>query len=239
MCVLIVSGLPVPSHGNEPGAAFVSIFNGRDLSGWDGQPGWWQVEEGAITAASTPDRPCEKHTYLIWRGGEPGDFELRLEYRLVGGNSGIQFRSREVPKWDTNGYQADMDAAGEWTGALFEHTRGGVALRGERVVVDADGTRHVTKFADSAKLMKEIKPTDWNDYRIVAKGERIALEINGVLMAEVTDHQRGQAALRGIIALQMHPGPPMKVQFRNLRIRIDDPKPEVGGENTRSTKAEQ
>ncbi len=214
----------------------VSIFNGRDLAGWEGEPGWWRVVDGAITAESTADKPCTKHTYLIWRGGEPGDFELRLEYRLTGGNSGIQFRSREVPTWDTNGYQADMDGAGEWTGALYEHTRGGIALRGERVLVDTDGTRHVTKLGDPAELLKKVKFNDWNDYRIVAKGERIALEINGVLMAEAIDHQCGQAARSGVIALQMHPGPPMKVQFRKVRIRTDDPKPQDNGEDSRSAK---
>ena len=109
-----------PAITAEPPAVeedFVAMFNGRDLSGWEGKPGWWFVEDATITAESTPEKPCEKHNYLFWRGGKPGDFELRLEYRLVGGNSGIQFRSRELPDWDTNGYQADMDAAGEWTGA--------------------------------------------------------------------------------------------------------------------------
>ncbi len=216
----VLSSLPTARSAESE---FVSIFNGQDLSGWEGKPGWWFVEDGAISARSTPEKPCEKHNYLMWRGGTPGDFELRLEYRLVGGNSGIQFRSRELPDWDTNGYQADMDATGEWTGALFEHNRGGIAMRGQRVVIDPDGTRHETQFADSATLLKKIKPNDWNDYRIVAQGDRIVLEINGALMAEAIDRQAGQAARRGVIALQMHPGPPMLVQFRNLRIRIDDP----------------
>jgi hypothetical protein len=223
VCVLVVSSLSRTSRCDEAEQGFVSIFTGRDLAGWEGQAGWWYVEDGAITAQSTPDKPCEKHTYLIWRGGTPADFELRLEYRLIGGNSGIQFRSREVPDWDTNGYQADMDASGEWTGALYEHARGGIALRGQRVVVEEDGTRHVSQIGDPARLLQKIKPNDWNDYRIVARGERLVLEINGVVMAEAIDRQRDQAAKRGILALQMHPGPPMKVQFRKLRIRIDDP----------------
>lgn len=222
---LLVSSPSGTTRGDELEQGFVSIFTGRDLAGWEGEPGWWYVEDGAITAQSTPDKPCKKHTYLIWRGGTPGDFELRFEYRLIGGNSGIQFRSREVPDWDTNGYQADMDATGEWTGALFEHTRGGIALRGERVVVDEDGTRHVAKIGDPAELLQKVKLNDWNNYRIVAKGERIVLEINGCVTAEAIDRQRGHAARSGILALQMHPGPPMKVQFRKLRIRIDDRQP--------------
>lgn len=221
----IAIGLSDASWGDEPKGEFVSIFNGRDLSGWEGESGWWSVEDGAITAQSTPDKPCKKHTYLIWRGGKPRDFELRLDYRLVGGNSGIQFRSREVPPWDTNGYQADIDAAGEWTGALYQHDRGAVALRGERVVIDPDGTRHVTEFADPDELLQRVKADDWNRYRIAANGERIVLTINGVQMAEANDRHRDLAARRGIIALQLHPGPPMKVQFRDIRLRIDDPKP--------------
>ena len=131
VCLWIALVSPVTTAGKGSEKPFVSIFNDRDLSGWEGEPGWWYVEDGAITAESTSDKPCKKQTYLIWRGAKPGDFELRAEYRLSGGNSGIQFRSREVPPWDTNGYQADLDAAGEWTGALFEHTRRGIALRGE------------------------------------------------------------------------------------------------------------
>lgn len=198
---------------------FTSMFNGRDLAGWEGRPGWWRVEDGAITSQSTLEKPCDRAHYLMWRGGRPGDFELRLEYRLVGGNSGIQFRSREVPEWDTSGYQADMEDADQWTGCLFEHTRGGVSMRGERTVIDPDGTKHVTSLGDPKALLAQVRKQEWNEYRIVARGAEISLAINGVVMCEVVDRQTGVAARDGVIALQMHPGPPMKVQFRNLRIR--------------------
>jgi hypothetical protein len=211
----------------EAEKGFVSIFNGHDLTEWTGEPGWWSVKDGAITAESTTAKPCVRHTYLVWDGGEPGDFDLRLEFRLTGGNSGVQFRSRRVPPWDVNGYQADMDSTGEWTGALFEHARGGIALRGQRVTIDEEGSRHITAIGDSAELLKKIKPEDWNSYRITAKGDQIALSINGELMAEASDRMRNYAARQGIIALQMHPGPPMKVQFRKLRIRIDDERTEA------------
>ncbi|HOC00035.1 MAG TPA: DUF1080 domain-containing protein, partial [Verrucomicrobiota bacterium] len=91
---------------------FTPMFNGKDLAGWEGKPGWWRVENGCITSESTPEKPCPTAHYLMWRGGKPGDFELRLEYRLVGGNSGVQFRSKELPEWDTSGYQADMEDGG-------------------------------------------------------------------------------------------------------------------------------
>jgi len=200
-------------------AGFIPMFNGRDLTGWEGKPGWWRVEDGAITSQSTPEKPCDRAHYLMWRGGQPGDFDLRLEYRLVGGNSGIQFRSRELPDWDTSGYQADMEDGDQWTGCLFEHTRGGVSMRGERTVIAPDGAKRVTALGDPKKLLAKVRPQEWNSYRIVARGNEIALHINGVVMCEVVDNQTGLAARDGVIALQMHPGPPMKVQFRNLRIK--------------------
>ncbi|HRZ57653.1 MAG TPA: DUF1080 domain-containing protein, partial [Candidatus Paceibacterota bacterium] len=156
---------------------FTPMFNGKDLAGWEGKPGWWRVENGCITSESTPEKPCPTAHYLMWRGGKPGDFELRLEYRLVGGNSGVQFRSKELPEWDTSGYQADMEDGGQWTGCLFEHTRGGVSMRGEKVVIDLDGTRHVTPIGDPAELLKRVRKQDWNCYRIIALGDQIVLEI--------------------------------------------------------------
>ncbi|MAG58970.1 MAG: heme-binding protein [Planctomycetes bacterium] len=215
--VLLSSCTAAPLEPNPQD--FVSIFNGKDLSGWEGKEGWWTVEEGAITAESTLKKPCQRHNYLMWRGGEPADFELRLDYRIVGGNSGIQFRSRELPNWDTRGYQADLEAGPQWSGALFEHERGGIAMRGQKVTIAADGKKQVTQFADSALLEKQIHKNDWNSYRIVARGAEIRLFINGTLMSHAIDHQTGKAARKGRLALQMHPGPPMKVQFRNLRLK--------------------
>ena len=137
-----------------------------------------------------------------------------------GGNSGIQFRSRELPDWDTSGYQADIEDGQQWTGCLFEHTRGGVSMRGERTVIAPDGAKHVTALGDPKKLLAKVRPHEWNRYRIVARGNEITLSINDVVMCEVVDNQTGIAARDGVIALQMHPGPPMKVQFRNLRIKL-------------------
>lgn len=217
---VVVSASALAAAEAEEG--FESMFNGKDLTGWEGKPGGWYVEDGLMTSQSTKENPCVKHHYLMWRGGQPGDFELRLSYRIVGGNSGIQFRSREVPNWDTNGYQADLEAGPQWTGALFQHQRGGVAMRGEKVTIDADGRKTVTSIGDPAELQKHIKPEDWNDYHIIARGPECILKINGRVMSHAIDRDRKKACHRGVIALQMHPGPPMKVQFRNLRIKILD-----------------
>lgn len=202
---------------------FVPMFNGKDLTGWEGKPGWWTVEDGTITSQSTPEKPCPSAHYLMWRGGKPADFEMRFEFRIQGGNSGVQFRSLELPEWDTNGYQADIEDGEQWTGCLFEHKRVGLGMRGEEVIIDKDGTKHVTPMGDPKKLLSYVKKNDWNEYRISAIGNEITLSINGVVMTHVTDNQEGAAARDGVIALQMHPGPPMKIQFRNLRIQNFSP----------------
>ena len=212
---------PQPCESEE---GFESMFNGEDLSGWEGLPGAWWVEDGAITAESTPEQPCTQSHYLMWRGGEPADFELRLKYRISGegGNSGIQVRSLELPDWDTYGYQADFDVEGQWTGALFEHKRGGIAMRGEDVTIDADGTRHVASLGDADELLRHVHPDDWNEYHVLARGNEVVLSINGVRMARVVDNEEG-VLRKGVIGLQKHAGPPMRVQFKDLRIRcLDD-----------------
>jgi hypothetical protein len=201
-------------------AGFTPIFNGKDLTGWDGKPGWWKVEDGALTAESTPEKPCEAANYLIWRGGQPADFELIADFRLsAAGNSGIQLRSQALPNWDTSGYQADMSGDGELVGFVYEHTRGLIAGRGERVSIGPDGKREAAKLGDAAELLKIYKKEDWNTYRIICRGPEITLFINGTLMCQFTDRDAQQAASQGIIALQMHPGPPMKIEFKNIRLK--------------------
>jgi hypothetical protein len=237
--------LSLSSPAAEIETGFTSMFNGKDLTGWEGLAGAWRVVDGAITAESTPDKPCKKAHYLMWRGDKPGDFELRADFRLqgAGGNSGIQFRSRELPNWDTSGYQADIENGDQWTGCLFEHTRGGVAMRGEKVIIAKDGKKTVSpvavpgkvqdliagngaaggRLSCSAALLNQVKQGEWNSYTIIARGPEITLKINDIVMCQVTDQQAGTAAKDGVIALQMHPGPPMKVQFKNLRIKLLEP----------------
>ena len=220
LSIVATTGLLSAAETAESEKGFVSMFNGKDLDGWEGKPGGWTIEDGTITGQSTKENPCKKAHYLMWRGGKPADFVLRFRYKLIGGNSGVQIRSREIPNWDTRGYQADMEAGTQWTGCLFEHARGGMAMRGTKVVIDKDGKKNITRFAESADLQKKVNANDWNDYEVTAEGNHIVLKINGQLMAELYDNQLGKAASDGVIALQMHPGPPMKVQFKNLRIRL-------------------
>lgn len=201
----------------EPG--FVSMFDGETLDGWSGKPGGWWVEDGALTSESTKKKPCEKHHYLFWEEDEPGDFILRFEYRVVGGNSGVQIRSEKRPDYDAWGYQADIEAGEQWTGCLFQHDRGAVVERGNKAVIGAEGSRTDEAFAKPEDLQALIKQEDWNTYEVEAKGSVITLRINGHLMCTVDDRDEKLSRRKGFIALQMHPGPPMKVQFKNLRIK--------------------
>ena len=201
---------------------FTSIFDGKTLEGWDGDPDFWRVEDGAITAQTTKEKPLQANTFIIWREGELADFELKIEYRIFGGNSGIQYRSFEVEgqKWVIGGYQADLDAANEWSGVNYgEKFRDILAKRGEEVVIGEDGERKVVgSVGDSEELRSGIKKEDWNEYHIIAKGNHLLQKINSVLMSELTDNDK-IARASGLLALQLHTGAPMKVQFRNIRVK--------------------
>ena len=197
------------------------LFNGKDLTGWDGNPKVWSVEEGVIVGRTTAESPLAENTFLIWRDGEPGDFLLRLKYRVVGGNSGVQYRSKVVDagKWIVGGYQADIDSGPTYSGILYEERgRGILGPRGERTVVDADGKKKGERFADAAELQKSVRSEGWNDYVIEARGERLRHYLNGKLMSETTDSERDKRAQKGILALQAHRGPPMTVQFRDIEL---------------------
>ena len=201
-------------------AGWTSLFNGKDLAGWEGAPGWWTVEDGALTAQSTPEKPCQACNYLVWKGKQPADFELTCDFKLSAqANSGVQIRSETRPNWDTYGYQADMTGDGSLVGFVYHHKRGLIGARGEKVTIAADGSKEAAKIGDPAELLKKFKPGEWNSYRIVCRGPDITLYINGSLMCQITDHDASTAGKGGIIALQMHPGPPMKVQFKNIQLK--------------------
>src|SRR3990167_3318924 len=141
---------------NEP--EFVSMFNGSDLTGWEGQSGWWSVQNGVLTAESSAEKPCTRSHYLYWTGGEPADFDMRCRFRIsAAGNSGVQFRSERRANWDTWGYQGDMDGAGVYMGCLYQHERGLVAERGQKVRIDAAGEKTIATFADAGELLKSVQ----------------------------------------------------------------------------------
>ena len=226
-CVLKILTIVMTLVGSvqADGNGYIRLFNGKDLTGWSGDRSVWSVRDGAITGTTTADAPLEQNTFLIWQGGEFTDFNLELEYRIVNGNSGIQYRSQVLDPnaWVVGGYQADIDSGSNYTGILYEEQgRGILAQRGQRVVISTDGDPAVTSFADAAVLQQSIRPSEWNHYAIVTRGRVLRHVINGQVMSETVDYPVDAGASSGILALQVHKGPPMTVQFRNIRLKREE-----------------
>src|SRR5258707_317551 len=209
---------------------FKEIFNGKDLTGWTGDPRFWSLKDGAITAQTTKENPASGNTFLIWTNDTVSDFELRCSFRLAANNSdgfansGIQYRSKvlDPANWVVGGYQADMEAGPTYTGILYEErmSRAVMAARGEKVVWDKDCKKQVTgSLGKSEDLQAAIKKEDWNDYVGIAQGNHLQHFINGKQTVDVTDDCEAKRAMNGVLALQLHAGQPMTVQFRNIRLK--------------------
>lgn len=204
-------------------AEFRPIFNGRDLTGWDGDRRYWSVRDQCIRGESTLAALPVGNTFLLWRGGTPGDFELRLKVRLRNGNSGVQYRSRDLGKWVVSGYQAEIENKQGKAGFLYEEKgRNWVARVGEKVEAGTDGKLRVTgELTSKETLIAQgyYKMGDWNDYRIVARGNRVQHWLNGFQTIDFTDNDPARRALHGLLALQIHAGPPMLVEFRDILLK--------------------
>ncbi|MCX8038340.1 MAG: DUF1080 domain-containing protein [Candidatus Sumerlaeia bacterium] len=215
---LYANAFALPAAETESG--FVAIFNGKNLDGWDGNPKLWSVKDGVIRGETSADDPLKANSFLIWRGGTPADFELRLEFRLRNGNSGVQVRSRDLGNWVCAGYQADILEAKRMGLFYEERKRGILATRGQDVVIDEKGNKKVVgSLGEDAELQKAFKEGEWNEMTIIARGPTITEKVNGVALCRITDHQPGFAATSGVLALQVHVGPPMLVEFKNIRLK--------------------
>ena len=219
MCSVIIAMLCWSAAPANDGAQ--QLFNGKDLSGWDGDHKFWSVEDGAITGRTTPENPTKKNTFLIWKDGKVGDFELRLQFKIIGGNSGVQYRSEHLGDYVVKGYQADIVDDGPYTGILYEEKgRGILANRGEKVVIPPGEKPKVAESLGKPKeLGAAVRKGDWNEYVITARGNQLVHEINGVKMSQATDEDPQKRAMEGILALQIHTGPPMTVQFKDIRLK--------------------
>lgn len=226
------------SAGQEKG--FVKIFDGKSLKGWVGDSTYWRVENGNLVGEITPSTVLKRNSFIIWQGGKPADFELTVECKITkDGNSGINYRSEQLTDIThaLRGYQADIDGANRYTGQNYEErARTTLAYRGEIVTVkpaenssaalqdniknNAWLQRTVTgTLGDRDSLKNHIKPEDWNTIRIVAKGNRLQHYVNGVLMSDVTDNDKVNGKASGMLGVQVHVGPPMKVQYRNIMLK--------------------
>lgn len=215
----------------EPG--FTSLFNGKDLTGWTGNPKLWSVENGAITGKTgeTPETKLKHNTFLIYTGGSVDDFELRLKYRIENGNSGIQYRSKVLSQGEfgpiVGGYQADFEAGTKYSGILYEERgRAILAQRGQvtKILPNAADPNKPTvevlgSIGDTDDIQSVIKSEDWNDYTIIANGNQLTHIINGRVTVSVIDEDPTGSSKSGVLALQIHVGPTMTVQFKDIRIR--------------------
>jgi hypothetical protein len=239
---------PEETAGQADADGFVRIFNGENLEGWEGDPTYWRVEEGNLVGEITPSTLLERNSFLIWRGGMPADFELKVEYKVSkDGNSGINYRSEEVAgvPHALRGYQADLDGAQRYTGSNYEERkRTTLASRGDKVVLEtpyslpeadpaaeADSlkayiksnkwtrARVVESLGQIDSLKQHIRQEDWNEYHLVVKGNRLQHYVNGVLMSDVTDNDTLNRKTKGLLGVQVHVGPPMTIAYRNFRLK--------------------
>jgi hypothetical protein len=210
------------------------LFNGKDLTHWEGLTGYWSVEDGCLTGQTSKEHSLKSPTYLVYKAAEFADFELTCKVRFIGtgshfGNSGIQYRTTlsDTKNYDVLGYQADMANDPRIFGALYHCNRGMLAWTGEtRVFKNAAGGAKSGKatvaregsLGKAEEILGKIDYFDWNDYRIVAKGNHLQHFVNGKMTIDVVD-ESSEGAARGIIALQLHPGPPMKVQFKEIILK--------------------
>jgi hypothetical protein len=221
--LLALCALWLSAPGSLVAAEFRSLFNGRDLSNWEGNPLLWSVKNGVIRGETTLRAIALSNTFLIWKGGVLKDFELRIKFRIQNGNSGIQYRSKKVGKWSVAGYQAEIENTPGKVGFLYEERgRKYLANVGERVEMQADGTRRVLgQIAPKEEYLKaaRYKQKDWNEYRIVAQGNHLTHYLNGMQTVELTDNDPAHRSLAGILALQIHAGLPMTVEFKDIFLR--------------------
>jgi hypothetical protein len=215
---------PVPAL-EESG--FTQIFDGT-LKSWDCDPDFWRVEAGVMIGETTKEHQPPQNIFCIWHGGSPADFELKLDYKITGadsGNSGVQYRSIERPdvaKWVMQGYQADIDAQQRYTGQIYEERgRAFLALRGQFAYVgDGKKSGAVSSLGDSDQLKGLIKLNDWNELHIIARGNAIVQMINGHVMSQLIDDDTANRKMDGLIGIQLHKTTaPMKIETRNIRLK--------------------
>jgi hypothetical protein len=220
------SDRPEAIAGDEPG--FQRIFDGKTLDGWEGNPAYWRVENGSIVGEITPATVIKSNTFVIWRGGRPKDFELKLEYRITPeGNSGVNYRSTVVPdpvtagnQFAMRGYQCDLDGRKMYPGNNYEEKgRLFLAVRGQMThVVGGRVPVLLSTIGDTDELARTITD-DWNAIHLIVRGNILTHILNGRVMTVVLDDDAPNRPADGLIGMQVHAGPPMKVEYRNIRLK--------------------
>ncbi|MFH5832178.1 DUF1080 domain-containing protein [Halalkalibaculum sp. DA384] len=237
--LIAVVGCGEPDEATPAEDGFKKIFNGKTLDGWEGDPTYWRVEDGALVGEVTPSTLLDRNSFIIWQGDMPSDFELKVEYRIsADGNSGINYRSERVEgvPYALRGYQADLDGQNRYTGMNYEERRRTtLAAIGEKVILppmpETDSletyiqnnqwtARNVVGSLGNVDSLKaNINNGNWNEYHIIARGNHLQHYVNGALMSDATDRDTVNRRFDGRLGVQVHVGPPMKVEYRNFRIK--------------------
>ncbi|QHT67481.1 DUF1080 domain-containing protein [Rhodocytophaga rosea] len=244
LAVLLTSGCKTTavsqSKAKKDKEGFVQIFDGKTLNGWEGDANYWRAENGTLVGEITPDKLLKANTFIIYQGAQPGDFELKLDFKITEtGNSGINYRSEKLsdPPFALKGYQADIDGKNRYTGQNYEERgRTTLAYRGQKTTIDPlknpsanlrddvkrnawSGLSVTDSIGTAASLEKVVKSQDWNEIHLVIKGNRLQHYINGTLISDVTDNDAANRKMSGYLGVQVHVGPPMKVEYRNIRLK--------------------
>lgn len=219
---LLISALVLSLTANLNAQAeegFRSLFNGKDLSGWDGNPELWSVEEGCITGKTTGPEQLTYNQFIIWRGGVLKNFELRAQVKLAGSNSGIQYRSREFPetgKWSIGGYQCDVHPTPMNNAMVFGEKAGGVLVRnGQSIVIEPEGKRRLVAQREPVA----VDTAEWHEYTILARGNHLVHKIDGRVTADLLDFGNKTFVSEGLLAFQLHRGPAMTVQIKDVLLK--------------------
>ena len=214
---LLLSLLAVSLLPAEDG--FKPLFNGKDLTGWDGNPELWSVEDGCITGKTTGPEQLSYNQFLIWRGGSVKNFELRAKIKVTGNNTGIQYRSKELPengKWSVGGYQCDVHPAAPNNAMVYEERgRGIIAQNGQGVVIDPETKRWLASEHDPVR----VDVAEWHEYTIIAQGNHLIHKIDGKLATDLLDFELAKRSLEGILAFQIHRGPAMNLQIKDVLLK--------------------
>jgi hypothetical protein len=220
------SDRPESLAGDEPG--FRAIFDGKTLDGWEGDPKYWRVTDGVMTGEITPSTLIKSNTFLIWRGGTPKDFELKVDYRITsGGNSGINYRSVVVPdtvtpdnRFAMRGYQCDIDGLNRYTGNNYEEKgRLFLAVRGQVTHVTGMRTPIVLSSLGDNKQLAALITGDWNSIHLIVRGNVLMHIVNGHMMSVTIDDDAVGRKMEGLVGVQVHVGGPMKIEYRNWRLK--------------------
>jgi hypothetical protein len=237
VALLTAAAIAQDTNKNAPPAPADAkqLFNGKDLTGWDGDPRLWSVKDGVIRGETTDQNKANGNTFLILKDTSVADFDLRLSFRLnAANNSGIQYRSKHMTearnnKWSVRGYQHELrnqNKLPDVSGFIYDEGggRGRLCFVGEKATWEADpadpkGKKNVTgQLIDAEAFQKLFKLDDWNETVIIARGNNIKHYLNGTLVVDFTDNHPERALKEGIIALQLHAGRPMWIEFKDIRL---------------------